>query len=599
MFMKLRFLLILSIITISFSLSPVLALKETTVYLPAVEDTKYGYEGVLATLIVDVKKGDGHVYVDTWPLTKIDTQASARMAKQVACELIQKDCSDYDFYYTIRSDARIVGGPSGGAAMTMATLASLLDLKVDKGVAMTGTINMDGSVGPVSGILEKAEAVSEKGNTFLIPYGLSTIEKKETTTEKIGWVTIEKQKPKKINVKDYAKKHWNLTVIEVKTIGEALEYFTNYKLKESEIKFERTEKYQEVMKKLAENLINRSSRLKKSCENKLEKATIGYDYQQQISKICGKSLDKVRQKYQQGNYYSAASIAFSNAISYRYGNELIDFLNNNEKKYYLRDYLRELESKIFEINTTNIELYAIIEERLSEAKNKLDDAWKNYYNENYIEGLDHAAFAEERLYTAQLWMKYADEFPSYIENESEYLKEISNNMISEASSIITYTSITSSNSYIEKSNELLKKARDNYKEGNYYATIIYSLKSQANAELASELLFRDKDYLVELHRKKALVEIEKTSSIIGQSYYEYAQTLEEDNKDMALVYYTYAKKLSTLSEILNKEPNRQKIIPEDHIERISCDYEKMYLVMAMVGATLLAIGFILGRKLKA
>ncbi len=593
---SLKIIVLLSIFVLF--ISPSLALKDTTVHLPAVKDTKYGYEGALATLTVDVKKGNGHVYVDTWPLTKIDTQASARMGKQVACDLLSLDCSNYNFYYTIRSDARIVGGPSGGAAITIATLASLLDLEMDKDVAITGTINLDGSIGPVNGLLEKAKAVSKKGDTFLIPYGLSTIEKEKTITKTIGQVTVEKKEPEKINIKEYAKEHWNLTIIEVKTVSDALEYFTNYKLKEERIQFERTEKYQEVMKKLADNLINRSSNLKENCEEKLERATIGYNYQQQISKICEKSLDKARQNHQQGNYYSAASISFSNAISYRYGNELVNFLNSNEKKYYLRDYLKELENKVFEIKTTNIELYAIIEERLSETKNKLDDAWKNYYNENYIAGLNNAAFAEERLYTAQLWMKYANEFPSYIENESEYLKEISNNMISEASSIITYASITSSNSYIKEANELLTKARDNYKEENYYAAITYSLKSQANAELASELLFQDKDYLIELHRKRSLSEIDKTNSIIGQSYYEYAKTLQKGNKDMALIYYTYAKKLSTLSEILNKEPDKQKIIPEDHIKGISCNYENMYIKMAIIGITLLAIGFVLGKKLR-
>ena len=472
-------------------------------------------------------------------------------------------------------------------------------MEVDKDVAITGTINMDGSVGPVSGILEKAEAVSRKGDTFLIPYGLSTIKREKTVAEKIGQITIEQQELEEINVKEYAKKHWNLTVIEVKTVGEALSYFTNYKLKEEDIEFKRTEKYQEVMKKLSENLINRSSNLKKNCEIGLEKATIGYSYQQQISEICRKSLDKAYQNHQKGNYYSAASIAFSNAISYRYGNELLNFLNSKDKKYYLREYLNALEEKIFNISTTNIELYAIIEERLSEAKNKLDEAWRNYYNDNYIQGLNYAAFAEERLYTAELWMEYADEFPAYIEKESKYLKDISNNMISEASSIITYTSITSSNSYIQKASDLLDMARDNYKEENYYAAIIYSLKSQANAELASELLFRDKDYLIELHRTRALKEIDKTNSVIGQSYYEYASTLEEDNKEMALIYYTYAKKLSTLSKILKNEPDEQKAVLEDHVERISCNYENLHLAMVIIGLTIFAIGFAIGRKLKA
>ena len=576
-------------------ITPTLALKETTIYLPAVEETKYGYEGALATLIVKVKEGKGQVYVDTWPLTKIDTQASARMGKQVACDLLYLDCSDYDFYYVIRSNARIVGGPSGGAAITIATLASLLDLDIDSKVMITGTINLDGTIGPVAGILEKAEAVAKKGDTFLVPYGQSIVQKEKITTKKIGPIAIEKKEPQEIDVKEYAKEHWNLTVKEVRTIKEAFKYFTNYEIKEPKIEFKKTEKYQQVMKKLADNLINRASKLKENCEEGLKLTTVSYEYQTQISEICGESLEKAKDNYEKGNYYSAASIAFSKAISYRYGSKLTEFLKNKDK-YYLRDYLENLEEDIFEIDTKNMELYAIIEERLSEVRNKLEEGWKSYYNEDYIQGLNYAAFAEERLYTAQLWMKYADEFPSYIENESKYLREISRDMISEASSIITYTSISSSNSYIQKAEEFLDKAKENYEEGNYYTSIIYCLKSQANAELGSVFLFEDKDYLIKLHRKAALVKINKTNSVIGQSYFEYAQTLEEEDKDGALIYYIYAKRLSTLSEVLNKEP-KETTIPKEHIQKVSCDYERVYIEVVIVGIALLVIGFVLGRKL--
>jgi len=578
-------------------ITPIYALKETTIYLPAVEETDYGDEGILAILTVNIKQGNGHVYVDTWPLTKIDTQVSARTAKKVACDLLYMDCSHYDFFYTIRSDAQIVGGPSGGAAMTIATLASLLDLNITNNVFITGTINLDSSIGPVGGILEKAEAVSKKGKTFLIPYGESNVERKKVRRETIGYITIEKTTPEQINVVDYAKKHWNLTVKEVRTIREAFEYFTGYKIKELRLKFKKTKEYQRVMKKLADELISRATELKKSCIKKLNESTISYNYRDQILKICEDNLEKARDNYNNGNYYASASIAFSKLISYRYGEKLIEFLESDDEKFYLRDYLKNIEENIFGINTSNIELYAIIEERLSEVYEKLDEAWRNYYNENYLQGLHYGSFAEERLYTANLWMKYANEFPSYIENQSEFLKDIANRMISEASSIITYSSLTSSNSYLNSARNLLERARDNYKDGNYYAAIIYSLKSQANAELASEILFKDKDYLLELHRKNALVAINKTKSIIGQSYFEYAQTLEDDNQEASLIYYTYAKKLSKLSEILNKEIEKDMIIPTEYIERISCNYENYYNLTIFISIMIFFAGLLIGKKL--
>jgi uncharacterized protein len=589
-----RFILTILLTTLII-ITPTFALKETTIYLPAVEETDYGYEGVLATLTVNIKNGSGKVYVDTWPLTKIDTQASARLGKQVACDSLYLDCSNYDFYYTIRSDAEIVGGPSGGAAFTIATLASLLDLDIDNKVFITGTINLDGSIGTVGGILEKAEIVGEKGNIFLIPYNENIIEKEKA--EVVGNTIINKTSTEKINIIEYAKENWNLTVKEVKTVQEAFKYFTRYTIKVPKVEFKRTERYQEVMKKLAENLIERSSQIKRNCESKLNGSTISYKYKKQISEICEENLDKAIESFNQDNYYSAASIAFSNTISYRYGEKLIDFLNSDDKKTFIRNYLKNVEEKIFEVNTSNIELYAIIEERLSEVQDKLEKGWKSYYNEKYLQGLDYISFAEERLYSAQIWMEHANEFPDYIENKSDFLKEISSNMISETSSIITYTSLSSSNIYILYAEDYLKKAKQDYKEGNYYATIINCIKGQINAELASEILFDDKKYLIELHKKRALVEINKTNSIIGQSYFEYAQTLEEDNEIVSLIYYTYAEKLSKLNEILSKEPKKEIIIPENYIEKPFCNYEEFSNIGFIILIIVFFIGLLVGKKL--
>jgi len=599
--MKLLSLAAVFLITSLFTslITPVFGLKETIIYLPAVEETDYGYEGVLATLKVEIKEGTGHVYVDTWPLTKIDTQVSARIAKTVACDLLYLDCSEYDFYYTIRSDAQIVGGPSGGAAMTIATLASLLDLEIDNNVLITGTINPDGSIGPVGGILEKAKAASKKGRIFLIPYGEDYVEREKVKKISVGPITIEESEPERIKVSEYAKKHWNLSVIEIKTIQEAFKYFTGYELKEPELEFRKTEKYQKVMKKLADELIERAEKLKEECESKLNNSKISYSFYNQILEVCGSNLEDAMKNYDKENYYSAASIAFSKAISYKYGIKLIEFLESEDGKFYLRDYLRSIEKNIFEINASNIELYAIIEERLAEVREKLDEGWKNYYNENYISSLNYASFADERLYTASLWMKYANEFPSYIKNESKYLKEIAKEMLSEASALLTYSSLTTAtqNMYIENAKSILDKARENYREGNYYATIISCLKSKANAELASEILFKDKDYLIEIHRKRALAKINNTNSVIGQSYFEYAQTLENENKDAALIYYTYAEKLSELSELLSKQPKKESIVPERYIEKVSCNYEELYNIMIVLGFIIFLSGIVVGRKL--
>src|SRR3989304_5318984 len=54
-----------------------------------------------------------------------------------------------------------IDGPSAGALMTVAVFSSLLGDEIKKDVAMTGTINPDGTIGPVGGIPQKIEVVKK------------------------------------------------------------------------------------------------------------------------------------------------------------------------------------------------------------------------------------------------------------------------------------------------------------------------------------------------------------------------------------------------------------------------------------------------------
>lgn len=66
-----------------------------------------------------------------------------------------------------------VDGPSAGAVTTVAALAVMRGEKFLEKTAMTGTIQPDGSVGPVGGVPEKVKGASENGYTKVgIPIGL-------------------------------------------------------------------------------------------------------------------------------------------------------------------------------------------------------------------------------------------------------------------------------------------------------------------------------------------------------------------------------------------------------------------------------------------
>lgn len=77
-----------------------------------------------------------------------------------------------DIGFTVEIDSGSVGGPSAGLAFTLAVLDQLTDgeLTGGKRLAVTGTINAAGDVGPVGGVVQKTAAVRDLGiEVFIVP----------------------------------------------------------------------------------------------------------------------------------------------------------------------------------------------------------------------------------------------------------------------------------------------------------------------------------------------------------------------------------------------------------------------------------------------
>jgi len=96
-------------------------------------------------------------------------RSSGWMAVVLANMLLGKDATDYEFSFD--TGGRI-DGPSAGCLMTVGTLAALRGQQVKEDATMTGTINPDGTIGPVGGIPQKLYGAQKKGKTLvLIPAG--------------------------------------------------------------------------------------------------------------------------------------------------------------------------------------------------------------------------------------------------------------------------------------------------------------------------------------------------------------------------------------------------------------------------------------------
>lgn len=193
-----------------------------TMSIPAVDKDE---KGVTTLLTVQAVPGSGRILTDIDKLLFwTDTQNSIRRATTVAENVTGINLTGYDIIYTIQANASVIGGPSAGAALTMATIAALEDKSINESVMITGSINHDGTIGPVGSIFEKAVAAKQRGaKLFLVPLTQSSqiIYKDRQYCEKIGWMDFctTETYPVKIDVEKDA----GIAVKEVMTIQDAME----------------------------------------------------------------------------------------------------------------------------------------------------------------------------------------------------------------------------------------------------------------------------------------------------------------------------------------------------------------------------------------
>ncbi|MBI2449101.1 hypothetical protein HYV49_02280 [Candidatus Pacearchaeota archaeon] len=192
--------------------------------LPAVDSNK---KGVATILRVQATKGDDKTLVEIGNLLFwADTQSSIRTARDVAENITGISLDDVDLIYSVDANASVIGGPSAGAAITIATIAAIQGKRPRADVMISGAINHDGTIGPVSEILEKANVAKANGAVlFLVPLlhsGEIVYETREYCRD-FGSAEFCTQEtyPRKIDVG----KESGIEVREVQDIKEAMKYF--------------------------------------------------------------------------------------------------------------------------------------------------------------------------------------------------------------------------------------------------------------------------------------------------------------------------------------------------------------------------------------
>ena len=189
------------------------------------------YQGLVMDITVDIKDGRGLVLVNTEIPAGVDFQTSARTAVKVAQDSVPgADLSHKDVIFSItsgdkESDLQAVDGPSAGAAMTLLLVSELRSHDLGKDVLITGTIEQDGTVGPVGGVPEKALAAGQYGaKTLLVPKGEAVYQSQTCEEHQQGPIVYRSCREENKPLSPATEEKYGMKVVEIQNISEALQY---------------------------------------------------------------------------------------------------------------------------------------------------------------------------------------------------------------------------------------------------------------------------------------------------------------------------------------------------------------------------------------
>jgi uncharacterized protein len=529
-----------------------------TVPLVADSSTADGDTGILLSAIVIVTNGTGHVFVDTSPYTQVDLQGSARLAAMVASDVLRIDQRAYDFYYIIDISSPIIGGPSAGGALTVATIAALKNWTLKPGVVMTGMINPDESIGPVGGIPFKLEAAAAKNTTlFLVPQGQSTVTVTQTVGRAKGPFIVSQTQEETVDVVDLGKK-LNVTVKEVGTIQDAVFAFTGHEIIKPEFKGNvLTPNYIDLLEPLATRLKKESS----DWYGELAVAVPKNQFLDQAKDILGRA-DAM---YKDQKYYAATSLYFNSMINMRFVQWDDGYGKAVDKKQYLTDLTNKVETQIQlsekdldafkSYGVSDVEAVGAAESRITTARTKLDEAKKLNNSEDKIMSL---AFANERARTAQWWLTLASPGDTIL--PETVLKARAGWYLSQAQSINTYIQALLADAGAHAgitggADDDINQAQTELQKGYYSGAIFDSL--QATVKASTTLgMFGDVNTSSKINKSadaaKSQINEARQDGIeptLAVSAYEYAGTLTNPFEEIS--QYSYARMAAKTSLVLN------------------------------------------------
>ena len=518
----------------------VLAQEEYHLKLLAVQEHEGKYQGSEADLFLELRPGTGRVFLDTQPVTKLDTQISTRFAKEIACKHMKLDCERYDFIYTIRANTNIIGGPSAGAAISALTAIAVLDLEYNNNVAITGTINSGATIGPVGGVKEKLEIASQIGVEKVLI----------STGNRIQHTVLNGT----LDLVDYAAQNLTLEAMEVVDLQHVVHELTGVRIGNGEITLRENKQYQEIMEQLQKSLCDRMQRIE------VELGQQNIYIEKELRETLTRRSAQAKNATEIGDYYSAASFCFGTNIqlkNYYYQERKVSrsilhsqFGELERKAVALKQSLQDIQIQTI----ADLQAFMVVNERIHDVESQLKAYRELDENTKRDEIIALLAYAEERFFSAVSWMKFFEMDGKKFVVDETLLRQSCQQKIVEAEQRIQYTELFMGSNHLAGLQERMENAK-NALEGGKYALCLISasqVKGDANAIISSIGVSEDSFISYLENKQKAVLKVIDENSkdnifpILGFSYYQYGNSLKEQEPYNALVYLEYALEMSDL-----------------------------------------------------
>lgn len=562
--------------------------QSLTLLVPAVGELVDGtLIGVTMQMEATVRDGSGGVFVDTRPLTQVDMQGSARLAASTAAALSGADPREHDFFITIRSDTTAVGGPSAGAAMTTAFTALLLDLPLRDDVVMTGMINPDGSIGPVGGILQKAEAAHDAGaDLFLIPQGQGVVEQVERTVTGDGWFPTVEETTTRIDVAEHAEAEWGLEVREIADVYEAVEYATDHRVARPEVpEVAVSDVFLNVMGDAAASQLAEAETAYGAARSGLDASTLQTDAPatfDSLDALLGRArerLDSANASIDAGSPYSASSLVFQANLETREVSIWLDALAADDPRAFVTDYGEGLSDRLDATSAeaanadpraaSTLEAVGAAQVRVLEARRLLVAAQSAHEDDRLADAIDALAFSEERRRSVEWWLGLAEDIRRGTGSSGSVLSAdvatlasefqgIAQEALAYAQVLIGETGATQAQARImQEAAANLADARTAAQDGLHVGALYLAIESRVGAHTALSLVGSEDliDQRLARQRDLALIAVQATRTagaepFLAVSYLDFGETLSATQPVDALLMYGNAAAIAATSGAL-------------------------------------------------